>query len=141
MTLEQLQEQSEKDLKINDALLDDESLRTPIIHNKYLQYHNQFSLLLRKVEYDYAVLLRNKWEYYTGKASPEIYKDNPFDFKILKSDIPMYLDCDEDLIKIKQKKDYYKVIINYLDQIIRSLNTRTFHIKSAIEWKKFSEGV
>ena len=42
MTLEELQSQADKDLVIDDTELDTESLKTPILHNKYLQYYNKF---------------------------------------------------------------------------------------------------
>jgi len=38
MTLEELQELADKDLKINDTELDLESIKTPAIHNKYLKF-------------------------------------------------------------------------------------------------------
>ena len=37
MTLEELQAEADKDLVIDDTELDTESLKTPILHNKYLQ--------------------------------------------------------------------------------------------------------
>ena len=66
MDLEKLQEEASKDLKIDDTELDMESVRTPIIHAKYLKYQSKFSLLLKKAEDDYDVLAKDKWEYYTG---------------------------------------------------------------------------
>ena len=43
MTLEELQAQADKDLVIDDTELDTESLKTPILHNKYLQsIHKSF---------------------------------------------------------------------------------------------------
>ena len=81
MTLEELQEQVDKDLKINDTELDLESLKTPQLHNKYLKEYNNFKLLLSRAESDYKILKRFKWEYYTGKSSPQIYKEKPFNFK------------------------------------------------------------
>ena len=47
MTLEELQEQVDKDLKINDTELDLESLKTPQLHNKYLKEYNNFKLWMR----------------------------------------------------------------------------------------------
>ena len=70
MTLEELQESANRDLKIDDTDLGTESINIPILHNKYLQHFNKFSLLLKKAEYDQKVLKRQKWEYYTGKADP-----------------------------------------------------------------------
>ena len=69
-----------------------------------------------------------------------MYKENPFDFKILKADIPTYLESDKDLIELQHKISYNKTIVTYLEQVLRSINNRTFTIKNAIEWKKFTSG-
>ena len=103
MTFDELQALADKDLKINESELDLESLKTPQLHNKYLKHYNNFKLLMTRAESDYKILKRVKWEYYTGKASPEVYKQKPFNLKIMKSDLDKYLDSDEDLIKSKQK--------------------------------------
>lgn len=140
MTLDELQLEVEKDMKIDDFQLDIESLKTPNLHAKYLQYYNRFSLLHKKAKSDYKVVVREKWEYYMGKSDPEVYRDKPFDHKILKQDVPMYLDADPDLVELQQKAEYYEQHVVFLEQILRSLNNRTFQIKNAIEWKKFVEG-
>ena len=119
MTLEELQEQVDKDLKINESELDLESLKTPQLHNKYLKHYNNFKLLMTRAESDYKILKRVKWEYYTGKASPEVYKQKPFNLKIMKSDLDKYLDSDEDLIKSKQKIEYIETVVNYLDRTFK----------------------
>jgi len=72
MTLEELQESANRDLKIDETDLGSESINIPILHNKYLQHYNKFSLLLKKAEYEQKVLKRQKWEYYTGKADPSV---------------------------------------------------------------------
>ncbi len=91
MNLEEIQEQAEKDLKLDDTELDIESLKTPELHNKYLKLLSKFSLLLKKADSDYAVLHRDKWEYYTGKADSKVYMEKPFDLKILRADVDKYL--------------------------------------------------
>ncbi len=101
MTLEELQILADKDLKLNDTELDLESLKTPQLHNKYLKELTKFKLLLAKADSEYKILRRNKWEYYTGKANPQVYVDKPFDLKILKTDIDKYLEADEDLIQVE----------------------------------------
>lgn len=140
MTLDELQLEVEKDMKIDDFQLDIESLKTPNLHAKYLQYYNRFSCIHKKAKSDYKVMVREKWEYYMGKSDPEVYRDKPFDHKILKQDVPMYLDADPDLVELQQKAEYYEQHVVFLEQILRSLNNRTFQIKNAIEWKKFVEG-
>ena len=140
MTLEELQEQVDKDLKINESELDLESLKTPQLHNKYLKHYNNFKLLMTRAESDYKILKRVKWEYYTGKASPEVYKQKPFNLKIMKSDLDKYLDSDEDLIKSKQKIEYLETVVNYLDRTLKIIGGRDWQIRNAIEWRKFTSG-
>ena len=140
MTLEELQEQVDKDLKINESELDLESLKTPQLHNKYLKHYNNFKLLMTRAESDYKILKRVKWEYYTGKASPEVYKQKPFNLKIMKSDLDKYLDSDEDLIKSKQKIEYIETVVNYLDRTLKIIGGRDWQIRNSIEWRKFTSG-
>ena len=140
MTLEELQQAVDRDFKLDDTELDSESIKIPLLHNKYLQHFNKFSLLLRKAEYDHKSLVREKWEYYTGKSDPSVYKEKPFDLKILKADVHIYMDSDADLQKADQKAAYLNQVVKYLEQVLRSINNRTFLIKNAIEWKKFTSG-
>mgnify|MGYP005654149819 CR=1 FL=1 len=140
MDLEKLQEEASKDLKIDDTDLDMESVRTPIIHNKYLKYLSKFSLLLKRAEDDYDVLAKDKWEYYTGKAPAEVCAEKPFDLKILRTDIDKYLESDTELQRSKQKVDYLETTVDFLDRTIRQIANRGFTIKNAIDWRKFTSG-
>ena len=140
MDIEQLQEQVDKDLKINDTELDLESLKTPQLHNKYMKHLTKFKLMLSRAESEYNTLKREKWEYYTGKAPAEVYAEKPFDLKILKTDIDKYLDSDIDLQKQKQKVDYLNTTVDFLDRTIRQIGNRGFTIKNAIDWRKFTSG-
>jgi hypothetical protein len=140
MTLEELQESANRDLKIDDTDLGTESINIPILHNKYLQHFNKFSLLLKKAEYEQKVLKRQKWEYYTGKADASVYQEKPFDLKILKADVHIYMDSDEELQRADQKEAYLRQVVNYLEQLLRSINSRNFVIKNAIDWARFTSG-
>ena len=140
MNIEELYTEVERDLKIDDTELDLESIRTPQIHNKYLKYFTQQSLQYKKLQDDYKVLYRAKWEYYTGKAPPDVYKENPFDLKVLKADIGIYLDADVELQQLSQKVAYAKQIADYLERILKEINNRNWTIRNTIEWKKFIHG-
>ena len=140
MTLEELQIQADKDLKINDTELDLESLKTPQLHNQYLKHLTKYKLMLSRAETEYNTLKREKWEYYTGKADASVYAEKPFDLKILRTDIDKYLDSDEDLQKQKQKVDYLDTTVDFLDRTIRQIGNRGFTIKNAIDWRKFTSG-
>ena len=140
MTLEELQELAEKDLKINDTELDLESLKTPQLHNKYLKFQNKWKLLLSKAQIDYYTMRKEKWEYYTGKAPQQVYAEKPFNLKILKTDIDKYMDADPELVKLKSKVEYIQAVIDFLDRTLKQISNRGFQIKNAIDWRKFTSG-
>ena len=85
--------------------------------------------------------MKEKWEYYTGKADPSVYQQKPFNIKLLKPDVDKYIKADEDMIKLEQKVTYVQSVVDYLDKTIRTISNRTFQIKNAIDWKKFTSGV
>ena len=140
MDLEKLQEQADKDLKINDTEIDLESLKTPQLHNQWMKHLTKYKLMLSRAETEYSILKREKWEYYTGKSDASVYAEKPFDLKILRTDIDKYLESDEDLQKAKQKVDYLSTTVDFLDRTIRLISNRGFTIKNAIDWRKFTSG-
>ena len=140
MDLETLQNQADVDLKIDDTELDLESIRTPQLHNKYLKLFTKYSLQLKKVKDDYDGLYKFKWEYYTGKSTVEVYQAEPFDLKVLKSDIHIYLNADAELQKLGQRQEYLNVVVVYLERVLREINNRNWNIRNTIEWKKFLHG-
>ena len=142
MTLSEIQEQVRKDLKINDLELDIESLRIPSLHSKYLQLLTEHSLLLKKTQGEYSILKRNRWVHYAGKAGDEHYKKEPFPVKLdTKAQIDIFLDADDDIREVKGKIEYYDTVVDYLQEIVKSISNRSFQIKNAIEWRKFEAGM
>ena len=140
MTLEELQEQASKDLAIDDTQLDIESLSTPTLHSKYLKIYSTYALMLKKEEGIYSKLHIKKWLFYTGKADTEEYKDNDFQLKVLRQDVDKFLDADDSIIKQRQKIEYIKQVCKFCEDTLKQINNRTFQIKNAIEWKKFTGG-
>ena len=143
MELREIRELVAEDMPIDDTELDVESMGIPQLHNKYLNFYLDEKLALQKINSDYFRLKKTKWEYYTGKLDQdqlEEYGWEPFQFKILKQDIDLYMDSDEDLQKLSNKVAYQKEKINYLDSILKSINNRQWNIRNAIEWRKFING-
>ena len=140
MNIDELYIEVERDIKIDDTELDLESIRTPQLHNKYLKLFTKHSLQYKKLQDDFKVLYRVKWEYYTGKASPKVYEENPFELKVLKADIGIYMEADKDLQQLGQRMAYAKQIVEYLERILREINNRNWTIRNTIEWKKFLHG-
>tara|TARA_Y100001938_G_C8089056_1_gene433928 strand:- start:2039 stop:2473 length:435 start_codon:yes stop_codon:yes gene_type:complete len=143
MDLSDIRKLVAEDMPIDDTELDIESMTIPQLHNKYLNIYLDEKLVLQKLNSDYYRLKKTKWEYYTGKLDEDQLKEygwEPFQFKILKQDIDLYMDSDEDLQKLSNKVAYQKEKISYLDSILKSINNRQWNIRNAIEWRKFING-
>jgi len=140
MNLDEIQLSWEEDSKIDEDNLHSESTKIPSLHAKYYRILNNILLMKKLEENKFKQLKKTKWQYYTGKADPEVYIEKPFDHKVLRQDVDKYMDSDDDLIKILNKIDYFQVMLNYLDSILKTINNRTFQIKNSIEWQKFIRG-
>ena len=141
MNLDELKLQVQKDLKVDDEHLDTESLKNQEIKATYLDHKSRYELLLFKAKGDYKRLYREKWEYYGGKADAKIYASKPFDLKVLKTDLSVYITSEEEVIDAENKIGYLETIVDYIKGVIKSVDNRGWDIKNAIEWKKFEAGV
>ena len=140
MNLDELFLEVDKDITIDDSELDRESLRTPYLFDKYLKFLVTVSIAYKNVEENYNKMRLQKYHYYTGKADPEVYKNEPFDLKVMKTDVHMYLDADDDLSKMRKSLEYSKQRIEYVERTLKNIQDRNWNIKNAIEWRKFKEG-
>ena len=142
MNLENLQEMWKTDSRLDDDLHDNDSIAIPQLHMKYMEFHNTYSLMKRERELEMKRLVRDKWLYYKGKAPASVYKELPFDYKLTaKDEISMFIEADEEIQKIQYKIDYIEQVLFFLDGVLRMINNRTYHIKNAIEWKRFQSGM
>lgn len=140
MNIDEIQTLWEQDSKIDPDNLHIESIKIPSLHSKYHNIYNNILLLKKMEETKLKILKKEKWMYYSGKSDPEVYIDKPFDHKVLKPDMDKYLDADEDLIKSNSKIEYYQAMLSYLDSILKTILNRTYQIKNAIEFMRFTAG-
>jgi len=141
MTLDELKLEVQADLKVDDEHLDTESLKNQEIKAKYLDVKSKYELLLYRAKGEYKRIYRDKWEYYGGKSDAKVYVSKPFDIKVLKTDLNVYITSDEDIIDAENKIGYLETVVDYTKGVIKSVDNRGWDIKNAIEWKKFEAGV
>ena len=142
MKLEELQREAKQDLNIEDQESpDQESYKNQNIKAKWLEYRTKYDQLLIIAKADHQRLYRQKWEYYGGKADAKVYAAKPFDLKVLKTDLQIYIISDEDILNIQGKISYYESIIKYIDGVIKSIDNRGWDIRNATDWKKFEAGM
>ena len=103
MKIDEIKYQIEIDKKIDHTQLDTESLKIPEQAVKYQQMAHDAALRLRFLEKEYNVAKYNRWMYYMGKADPDVYDKEPFDHKVLKSDVNIFLESDSVLNEIQDR--------------------------------------
>jgi hypothetical protein len=142
LDLDTIQKMWEQDCKIDPDNLHTESLNIASLHAKYFDIYNNITLLKKKAEQQRKNIRHDRYEYYTGKADPDVYVENPFPKKIRdKETLQKYLDSDEKLSQVCLKIDYYDTMLNYIESILKMIQNRTFQIKNAIEFVRFTAGL
>jgi len=140
--LDVIQKMWEQDSKIDIDNLHTESLNIPVLHAKYFDLYNNIILLKKKAEQQKKNIRHQKYEYFTGKADPDVYIENPFPKKIRdKETLQGYLDSDEKLSQISLKVEYYETMLTYIDSILKMISNRTYQIKNSIDYMRFQSGL
>lgn len=117
------------------------SLEIPFQHNKYLNHYTDLSQIKTSLEFEIRKLVREKREYYGGEADPKVYVEKPFGSSIKTAEkMKVYLESDEEIINLEAKIKYVDQALHYLDQVLRMISQRNYHVKNAIEWEKFING-
>ena len=143
MNLNEIKEMIQHDLTMDKTELDLESLKTPQLHSKYLNFLMDEKLVLAKKESDLKRLVKIKWLYYTGKMSQEeldFYGYEPFQLTVLKQDIDKFMQSDDELIDLNNKVKYQSEKVHFLEETLKMITNRQWLIRSAIDWIKFSHG-
>ena len=142
LDLDTIQKMWEQDSKIDIDNLHIESLNIPVLHAKYFDLYNTINLLKKKAEQQKKSIRHQKYEYFTGKADPDVYLENPFPKKIRdKETLQGYLDSDEKLSQVSLKVEYYDTMLAYIDSILKMIANRKYQIKNSIEFIRFQSGL
>lgn len=143
MTLDEIFEEWSGDTQIDQTELGNAALGLAKMHHKYYQMLSRERLLGKKLEAELKQLKLEKMEFYQdGPTQEQIDKGwkLPAKGRILRSDVGNYVDSDSDVVAAQLKLAYQNEKIDLLQDIIKTISNRGFHIKSAIEWERFKVG-
>ena len=130
-----------EDCKIDIDSMHEESIKIPQLHSKYHEMLNNLILLRTNAQKIQKSVRHQRYEYYSGKADPEVYEKEPFPKKVRDKDaLIRYMDADDRVSDANLKVEYYDVMINYTESILKQISNRTYQIKNSIEWHKFQAG-
>ena len=141
INLDKIQSMWQEDCKIDIDNMHEESIKVPQLHSKYHEILNNLILLRTKAQKIQKSVRHERYEYYSGKAAPEVYQKEPFPKKVRDKDaLIRYMDADDRVSDANLKVEYYDVMINYTESILKQISNRTYQIKNSIEWHKFQAG-
>lgn len=140
--LEQVLKNWERDAVIDQTEPGKELIRIPTLHSKYLGILIKHKIAAKKAHFDYLRMRKIRLDYYAGRLSQEELEEygwEPFQF-VLKTDLNAYLEADNDLIKLLEKKVYHEETVSVIESIMGELKNRNWELKSYIDWEKFIGG-
>ena len=143
INIDEIVESWREDSKIDDLNLDKENVRIPSLHSKYVGMMVDENKSLRTLIRDRAILRRLLRSYYLGKADTDDLEKlgrDQFYEKILKNEPNEYMDTDELMIRINARISTQEEKIDVLKEIIRSINSRGYQLKNAIDWHRLTMG-
>ena len=143
MQIDEIFELWSEDSNIDTMQISEEAVKIPKLHHQYYKIFSQERLALKKYETDFKKLHQMKFEYFLGTLDQETLKENnwkPNPRSILKGDIPMYIDSDQDIINLTLKIGLQKEKVSILESIIKNISDRGYMIKNYIDWQKFTNG-
>jgi len=144
VSIDDLMEMWSTDSKVDETEPSRELAKVSSLHAKYLRILTHHNLIVKKINIDYVKMKRVKWEYYNGDLNNpedlETYNLQPLLKKIIRQDIPIYLDSDNDLNNLLMRKVLHQEIVDFCGSVLKEINNRTWQLRSFIEWEKYTSG-
>lgn len=133
-----------KDCKIDQTNLGNSAARVGELHAKYLRHLTDVRLAIRKVETELLKLRKVKVRYYNSELPPDVLKTKKWTpygkTRPLKTELLELIECDDDILEIQDRLEILKTFQVQIESIMKSLSSRGWDIKSAIQWHTFTNG-
>ena len=140
MNTDELLEQARKDLVYDKTNLQTAIHDIPSIVGRWIGYHVDEKRKLIGMQKRMNDLKKEKWLYYSGKASPEVYKKKPFGLKLLKADVDRYIDTDDEILSLQSEIDLQTEKLYVIDEVSKEIKSRQWQINSLIKWNEYLSG-
>jgi hypothetical protein len=147
MKVEDLLLEWKKDSEINKSKLDDESIKTAMLHAKYLEIHSAVKIRYNKLRARLKDLEFEKRRWLKGTMTKEEMDDRDWDYdpwkgmsKPMKSEMDDHLFADSDVKKVVERLKDTEVLLETLESIMQNIQWRHQSIKNSIDFMKFQAG-
>lgn len=141
VNIDALMKEWSADCNIDSTNVDLELLKISNLHSKYLNIMSYHRHLVRKMEADYKTLKGLREDYYQGHLTEEELIERgwePCPHVLSNPQIARKLETDGELNKMLLKKVAHEEIVSYCEMVIRSLNNRSWDLKSFVDYQKWA---
>ena len=143
MNYDELSEHWKKDSKLDLTDITTETVNISLLHAKYYHFYITEGIRLKKLESERAKLSKDKYEYYSGTMDIEDILERgwkPIQKMIMETDVQRYLDADSDLIEMNLKIGYVRSVVDYIESILKMINSRGYNLRLIFDIRKFESG-
>ena len=141
VTIDALMDEWHKDAPISQVDPQKSLIKIPELHSKYLSILTHHNMMVKKIQTNYNEQRRIKFEWYLGNLNNpedlEHYKLEPMMKRIGRSEVPEYVNADAELNAILLKKVVHEEIVDFCKAVIKELTSRTWQIRTYIDYEKF----
>lgn len=144
MTFDDYATEWAKDAPLDPAALDQAAQDVPVLHAKWWRFYVAERLRFKKLDYEYKALYQLRYEYWNGRLDDETRKEKGWpinNLKVLSPQLPVYLDADPVLQDLAKRRTVVEETLRFIEDVIKQINHRGYHIKNAIEFLRFKMGV
>lgn len=140
-THEDLLTEWQKDAELDKTALDQMSVDVPKLHHKYLTFLMEVKSKKIALNHKLEAIRKEKELYYSGQATSDVYKEQPFDLKLkTKSGVEKHVNTDPEVVKILERLEYMEVLQEGVQHILTQIQWRNQHIKNAIDFMRWTSG-
>lgn len=142
MRIEDIAEQWSSDCVIDPMSVGDDSIKTAKLHSKYSTIWTAEKLRLLQLVKELKTLKGEKEEFFYNPTEEKVKAGwkIPAKGKLLKSEIPKYLEYDKDILELELKLGQQQEKIEFLKSIMSQIASRGYLIKNYLEDRRFLHG-
>ena len=143
VNIDALMKEWSEDTIIDSTSMEKELLKISHLHGKYLNIMSYHRHMIRQLEADYKIIKGLKEDYYAGRLSEEELKEHgwdPMQFVLSDPKIARKLESDKELINMLLKKVAHEEIVSYCENVMKSLNSRTWDLGNFVKYQQLTLG-
>ncbi len=143
VTIDALMKEWSEDGTIDSTSMEKELLKISHLHGKYLNIMSFHRHLLRKMETDYKIMRGLREDYYQGHLTQDELAErgwDPMQHVLSNPQIARKLDTDAELNKLLLKRVAHEEIVSYCENVLKSLNNRTWDLGNYVKYLQMTNG-